>query len=82
MMSHRWALMTCAFFAFCTAMACAESWGWLGVGIQAVSEELSWELTARFGPLEGNGVQVVEVFPHGAARALILSPRFLDRKRA
>jgi serine protease Do len=47
----------------------AEPWGWLGVGIQTVAEELSWQLVARFGPLEGNGVQVVDVLPDGPARA-------------
>jgi serine protease Do len=50
------------------AFAFGEPRGWLGVGIQEVSEELSWDLTARFGPLEGNGVLVVEVIPDTPAQ--------------
>jgi len=60
-----WVLLT----AGSSAGADGEPWAWLGVGVQPVSEELSWQLAARFGPLEGNGVYIVEVLPHGPARA-------------
>jgi serine protease Do len=69
MMRYRCALMTWLFLLLGMASAFGEPRGWLGVGIQEVSEELSWDLTARFGPLEGNGVFVVEVIPDAPAQA-------------
>ena len=65
---YRCALTTWLFLLLGAAFAFGGPRGWLGVGIQEVSEELSWDLTARFGPLEGNGVLVVEVIPDSPAQ--------------
>lgn len=44
-------------------------YGWFGVGIMEVSENLSWELAAQFGFLEGHGVVVTEVMTGAPAEA-------------
>ncbi|MFQ5882079.1 MAG: PDZ domain-containing protein [Candidatus Methylomirabilales bacterium] len=69
MKGRQCALITLGFLVVLAAFAFAQPWGWLGVGIQEISEELSWEITARFGPLEGHGVLVAEVLPATPALA-------------
>lgn len=69
MMQYRWALIIGFSLLLGTAFASGEPRGWLGVGIQELSEELSWDLTARFGSLEGDGVLVVEVIADTPAQA-------------
>ncbi|MGH7407544.1 MAG: PDZ domain-containing protein [Candidatus Methylomirabilales bacterium] len=42
-------------------------YGWLGIGIRDVGEDLSYDLSVKFGVLEGNGVLVAEALPDGPA---------------
>jgi len=49
-------------------------YGWLGIGIRDVGEDLSYDLSARFGVLEGNGVLVAEVLPDAPAQKVGLRP--------
>lgn len=42
-------------------------YGWLGIGIRDVGEDLSYDLSVKFGVLEGNGIQVAEALPDGPA---------------
>jgi serine protease Do len=51
-----------------------QEYGWLGIGIRDVGEDLSYELSARFGILEGNGVLVAEALPDGPAQQAGLRP--------
>jgi len=43
-------------------------YGWLGIGIRDVAEDLSYDISAKFGVLEGNGVLVVEALEGGPAQ--------------
>lgn len=49
-------------------------YGWLGIGIRDVGEDLSYDLSATFGVLEGNGVLVAEALPDGPAEKAGLKP--------
>lgn len=49
-------------------------YGWLGIGIRDVGEDLSYDLSVRFGVLEGNGVLVAEALPDGPAEKAGLKP--------
>jgi len=49
-------------------------YGWFGIGIRDVGEDLSYDLSAKFGVLEGNGVLVVEALPDGPAEKVGLKP--------
>lgn len=51
-----------------------QEYGWLGIGIRDVGEDLSYELSARFGVLEGSGVLVAEALPDGPAQQAGLKP--------
>ena len=42
-------------------------YGWLGIGIRDVGEDLSYDLSVKFGVLEGTGVLVAEALPDGPA---------------
>lgn len=47
----------------------AEAFGWLGIRIGEVGEELADDLAQRFGPAAGLGVLVVEILKGGPAEA-------------
>jgi serine protease Do len=60
--------------AVCLALATGPAWaqappefGWLGISIADVGEELADRLAATFGPSEGIGVVVVDVLKGGPA---------------
>lgn len=49
-------------------------YGWLGIGIRDVGEDLSYDLAVKFGILEGSGVLVAEALPDGPAQKAGLKP--------
>lgn len=49
-------------------------YGWLGIGIRDVGEDLSYDLAVKFGVLEGSGVLVAEALPDGPAQKAGLKP--------